>query len=168
MSTSTVAIVRAVAPENIDSFHRALDSVSQERKYLTFLEAPPLEEFRQFVLSMLKEGNPQFVAVVDGEVVGWCDIRRHFFPSHAHRGSLGMGIVRSYRGRGLGLQLLNAAMTQARELGFVRIEFSVRSDNSRAIALYEKVGFLREGTSRDAVFVDGRYFDVINMAMIYR
>jgi RimJ/RimL family protein N-acetyltransferase len=68
----------------------------------------------------------------------------------------------------LGLQLITAALKQARELGFVRIEFVVRADNARAIALYERVGFLREGASRDAVFVDGRYFDVINMAMIYR
>ncbi|GAA2829376.1 acetyltransferase (GNAT) family protein [Aminobacter aminovorans] len=79
-----------------------------------------------------------------------------------------MGIIRPYRERGLGLQLITAALKQARELGFVRIEFVVPADNARAIALYERVGFLREGASRDAVFVDGRYFDVINMAMIYR
>ncbi|WP_325058577.1 GNAT family N-acetyltransferase [Rhizobium mongolense] len=53
---------------------------------------------------MIENRHPQFVAVKDGEVVGWCDIRRHFFPSHAHRGSLGMGIIPAHRGLGLGLR----------------------------------------------------------------
>jgi RimJ/RimL family protein N-acetyltransferase len=63
---------------------------------------------------------------------------------------------------------MNATLQQARDAGFVRIEFDVRADNSRAIALYEKVGFVREGMVRDALFVDGAYYDAITMAMVDR
>lgn len=157
-----------VRPENILSFHKALDMVSRERKYLTFLEAPPLDRFREFVTTMIADGNPQFVALVEQEVVGWCDIRRHSHPAHAHRGSLGMGIIPSYRGQGLGFRLIDAAMKQARNAGFVRVELGVHADNERAIALYEKVGFIREGAARDAVFIDGKYVDTVNMAVVYR
>ena len=79
-----------------------------------------------------------------------------------------MGIVPAYRGRGLGFRLLNTALEQARGAGFVRIELDVYADNMRAIALYEKVGFVREGVVRDAVFVDGKYRDAIAMAMVDR
>ncbi len=79
-----------------------------------------------------------------------------------------MGIIASYRGQGLGFRLIDAAMKQARKAGFVRIELGVHADNERAIALYEKVGFIREGVARDAVFIDGRYVDTVNMAVIYR
>ena len=162
-----VAIV-PIAPEHIESFHRALDLVARERKYLTLLEAPPLPQTREFVLDLIKNGDLQFVALADGEVVGWCDIRRHFFAAHAHRGTLGMGVVPACRGRGLGLRLIQAVLDEARGAGFVRIELDVHADNARAIALYERIGFVREGVARDAVFVDGEYRDAIAMAMVDR
>ena len=153
---------------HIESFHHALDVVSRERKYLSFLEAPPLDQARRFVMDRIARGDPGYVAAVRGEVVGWCDITRHDRPIRAHRGALGMGIVPSYRGRGLGRKLINATVAQARKDGFVRIELFVHSDNARAITLYDKVGFVREGVQRDAVYIDGEYRDAIMMAIVER
>lgn len=79
-----------------------------------------------------------------------------------------MGIVPAYRGRGLGLKLINATLARARKAGFVRIELSVHADNARAISLYDKAGFVREGVQRDAVYVDGEYRDAIVMAIVER
>jgi RimJ/RimL family protein N-acetyltransferase len=162
------ATVAPIAPEHVEGFHRAVDTVARERKFLTLLEALPLPETRDFVLNNIKGGNPQFVALARGEVVGCCDIRRHFFSSHAHRGTLGMGIIPAYRGRGLGVRLLNATLKAAFGAGFVRVELDVHADNARAIALYDRVGFVREGTIRDAFFADGEYRDAITMALIRR
>jgi RimJ/RimL family protein N-acetyltransferase len=163
----TVAIV-PLALGHIESFHHALDIVSRERKYLSFLEAPPLDQARAFVVDRLERGDPGYVAIVRDEVVGWCDITRHDRPIHAHRGTLGMGIIPAYRGHGLGLKLINATVAQARKDGFVRVELFVHSDNARAIALYDKVGFVREGVQRDAVYIDGEYRDAIVMAIVER
>lgn len=79
-----------------------------------------------------------------------------------------MGIVPAYRGRGLGARLLNATLEAAFDAGFVRVELNVHADNGRAVALYDRVGFVREGTQRDAVFVDGEYRDAIAMALVRR
>jgi RimJ/RimL family protein N-acetyltransferase len=79
-----------------------------------------------------------------------------------------MGPTRAYRGRGLGFWLINAALKQASGAGFVRVELDVRADNTRAIALYDKVGFVREGVIRDAVFIDGEYYDSVMMAIVDR
>ncbi|RWK06020.1 GNAT family protein [Mesorhizobium sp.] len=160
--------IAPITPRDVESFHRALDIVARERKYLSFLEAPPVDQTRSFILDRIGRGDPGFVAVVRGEVVGWCDISRHDRQIHAHRGTLGMGIVPDYRGRGLGLRLISAALAEARKLGFVRIELSVHSDNARAVSLYEKVGFVREGAQRDAVRIDGQYLDTIMMAIVER
>ena len=83
-------------------------------------------------------------------------------------GTLGVGLVPAYRGRGLGSRLIEAALERARAAGFVRIELDVYADNARAIALYERLGFVREGVVRDAVFVDGEYRDAIAMALVER
>lgn len=157
-----------ITPDHIESFHRALDRVARERKYLSFLEAPPLDQVRRFILDRIAAGDPGLVAIVHGEVVGWCDISRLDRLIHAHRGSLGMGIVASHRGRGLGSRLIKATLAQARKAGFVRIELFVHADNARAIALYDKVGFVREGVQRDAIRIDGQYGDTIMMAIVER
>jgi ribosomal protein S18 acetylase RimI-like enzyme len=155
-----------LAVDHIEDFHSALDAVARERRYLLLLEAPPLEATRAFVLESLASGNPHFVASASGKVVGWCDIRRQFFASVAHRGALGMGVIPAYRGRGIGLQLLAATVEKAGQEGFARIEFEVRADNAPAIALYEKFGFVREGVVQRAVRIDGDYVDAIAMAML--
>ncbi len=166
---SDISHVRVVpiSPEHIDSFHSALDVVARERRYLTMLEATPLPETRDFVMAMIEKGNPQFVAVVGAEVVGWCDISRQFFPSHAHRGNLGMGVIPAFRGRGLGRRLIDATLRGAQEAGFRRIELDVYEHNTSAIALYEKVGFVREGVVRRAACIDNQFIDAISMALLF-
>ncbi len=168
MDAAATATIAPIAPEHIEGFWRALDIVARERKYLALLQARPLADTRDFVIDNIKNGHPQFVALADREVVGWCDIRRHPFPSRAHRGVLGMGIIPAYRGGGLGRRLIEATIEAAFAAGLVRIELDVHVDNARAAALYEKVGFAREGIVRDAVCIDGEYRDSIAMALIRR
>jgi RimJ/RimL family protein N-acetyltransferase len=162
-----VTIAR-MATEHVEGFYRALDFVARERKYLAFLEAPPLDSTRQFVMHNIAKGYPQFVAVAGGDVVGWCDVIPKARPIHAHSGSLGMGLLPPFRGQGIGAALIDVTLREARRLGFVRIELTVHADNERAIALYERVGFKKEGTMQDAALIDGQYKDVILMAIVDR
>lgn len=159
--------IEPIRAEHVESFHRALDAVSRERKYLSFLEAPPLEAVRAFVHDMIENGHPQFVAIADDDVIGWCDIRRVSRETRAHCGTLGMGILPAYRDKGLGARLMRQTLDAARQCGLHRIELSVHGDNARAIALYEKIGFVHEGRSRDAVLIDGHYTDSLQMAVIF-
>jgi ribosomal protein S18 acetylase RimI-like enzyme len=156
-----------ISEAHIESFHRTLDSVARERRYLAFLEAPPLDATRSFVRDMIAHGNPQFVAVTGGEVVGWCDVRRHPRPIYAHAGILGIGLLQPFRAQGVGRRLIGTALDAARAAGMIRVELSVRESNLNAIALYKSVGFAVEGLSRNAVKVDGVYENVIQMAVLF-
>lgn len=167
-SLSTTVEIAPIAAEFIGGYWRAVDTVARERRYLTLPEAFPLPETRKFVLRLMDKGEPMFVALANGEVVGWCDIQRDPFPAHAHRGTLGIGVIPDCRGRGVGSRLVDGALKQAFANSFVRVEFSVRADNSHAMRLYEKFGFVREGVVRDAIFVDGEYHDAIAMALVGR
>jgi len=71
-----------------------------------------------------------------------------------------MGVLAPWRGRGLGERLIRAALDAARERGFEKVELSVYATNPRARALYEKVGFVHEGTRVRGRKVDGAYDDV--------
>jgi RimJ/RimL family protein N-acetyltransferase len=63
---------------------------------------------------------------------------------------------------------MQAALQEAATRGYVRVELTVRADNARAISLYRKCGFAREGECRDAVFAGGKYEDLIMMANVDR
>ena len=156
-----------IAQDHVDGFHRALDIVARERRYLAFLEAPPIEAMQAFVLNNIKRGHPQFVAVSAGEVVGWCDVIPLDRPSLAHRGVLGMGLLPLFRGQGIGTKLIRSALAAARAFGLHRVELTVREPNTGALKLYKKVGFTIEGVQRDAVLVDGAYEDLVCMAVVF-
>lgn len=155
-----------IAAHHVEGFHAALDRVAREHLYLAFLEAPPLEATRAFVLTNIREQHPQFVAEVDDVVVGWCDVIRSDRPVFRHCGFLGIGLVAEYRGLGIGRALMIAAIEASFALGMARIELTVRADNARAIALYRRLGFLTEGHLRKQALVDGQFHDALVMALI--
>jgi RimJ/RimL family protein N-acetyltransferase len=163
----TVTIER-IRPEHIEGFHRAVDLVARERKYLAFLEGPPLEMSRAFVLNNISKGNPQYGVLSDAAVVGWCDIVRSSRPVYAHGGTLGMGVLPAFRGQGIGRRLIEATLMDARRIGLARVELTVHASNAPAITLYERVGFKHEGVKRDAVLIDGQFKDVSLMALVFR
>jgi hypothetical protein len=75
-------------------YHAALDQVARERRYLAFLEAPPLGDSTSFVQWLLGGAGLHYVAVTPAnEVVGWCDVVRNAREGFAHTGQLGMGVV---------------------------------------------------------------------------
>ncbi|MGO4741091.1 N-acetyltransferase family protein [Bosea sp. 2KB_26] len=156
--------VRDAAESDLAGCHRCLDDVAREGRWLSRLSAPPIEHYAAFVAGLREANAPQVVAV-EREVVGWCDIIPDASPVRAHVGSLGMGLLASHRGKGLGQRLLSLALDRARQRGLERIELSVRHDNAAARALYERLGFQIEGRRRRDWKCDGIYRDSILMAL---
>ena len=143
------------------------DHVARERRFLAMFQAPPPEEAHSFYRSVLADGQCH-VAVSDGRVVGWCDILPSFGESRRHVGTLGMGLLPEFRGRGIGSRLLQAAISTAWGRGLSRIELTVREDNLRAKALYERMGFENEGVRKHSMLVDGKFHDCFSMALLRR
>jgi len=159
--------VLPIAEEHIVGFHSSLDRVARERRYLAFLEAPPLPETEAFVRKNIAQHNPQFVAVEANTVVGWCDITPMERVVFAHCGSLGMGVIPEYRGKGIGRRLIEVTLNAARAKGLARIDLQVREDNIPALSLYQRFGFVIEGVKRQAFCVDGSYFNLVSMALLF-
>jgi RimJ/RimL family protein N-acetyltransferase len=153
--------------QHVDGFHHVLGVVARERKYIGFVEPPPIEGTRAFVKSIVAGAGVQMLAVTDGgTVVGWCDITPNPHEGFRHAGRLGMGLLPDYRGRGLGRQLVIDAVRAVRAAGMERIELEVFASNTRAIGLYEALGFVHEGIKRRARKLDGAYDDNVMMALL--
>jgi len=156
-----------IAADYIEGFRAALDSVAREQRYLAMLEAPPIDEVTRFVKEGIASGTPQMVAIADEKIVGWCDVWRKPRAALKHSGILGMGVIESYRGRGIGKALMGSALQAAKERGFTRIELTVRVDNPRAKRLYEQFGFVEEGVCRRHMCINGECTDSYLMAVLY-
>jgi RimJ/RimL family protein N-acetyltransferase len=154
--------------EHVEGFCRAVDAVARERRYIGLLEGPALEAGRAFVEHVIAGGGVHLVALdASGAVVGWCDIERRRREGFRHVGRLGIGMVPEVRGRGLGRRLMMEGIDAARRQGMERIELEVFASNTRAIALYESLGFRHEGRKRHARKLDGAYDDDVLMALLF-
>jgi RimJ/RimL family protein N-acetyltransferase len=72
----------------------------------------------------------------------------------------------SYWGKGYGTEATRLITRYAFEsLNFHRVWLHVYDFNLRGIAIYEKVGYKKEGVLRQHTYREGRYHDVITMAI---
>jgi ribosomal protein S18 acetylase RimI-like enzyme len=158
--------VRTIAVEDAESFHACLDLVAREGTFLALLQAPPLEELKSFVRGNIERGVPQVVALAESRVVGWCDIVPGWHHTLRHCGSLGMGLLPEYRGRGLGRELFQECLQLAVQAGVTRVELEAREDNERALHLYRQLGFTVEGRKVRGMRVNGEYVGTIAMSLL--
>jgi putative acetyltransferase len=162
------ATIAPLREEHFAELRSVLDAVAREGRYLAFLRAPPIDEAFAFYRGILDRDSPHFVALASDRVVGFCDVLPTHGEARAHIGILGIGLLPEFRGCGNGASLMTAAIDRAWEKGLARIELTVRSDNIRAKRLYERFGFLTEGTNRRAFCVGGQYFDSFSMGLLRR
>ncbi len=68
--------------------------------------------------------------------------------------------------RGLGTEAVRLSMGHAFAAGLHRVELDVYDFNTRARHIYEKVGFVLEGTKREALRFDDRWVDCHVMGLL--
>ena len=147
-------------------FHAVVDFPDEDIDPMLFEDAAALLDYLKIVggetdnLSFGAEGVPlapeeeqaylrtqvdspdhvQYLARVDGELIGTASLNRK--PGRMrHRGVFGISLKRAWWGCGAASALTEAVLAFARENGFAQLDIEVRSDNVRAIRLYEKFGF---------------------------
>lgn len=80
----------------------------------------------------------------------------------------GVGIHPDFAGKGHGIKMMNEAIGLAKERGFRRVELSTYVSNEKAIRLYEKAGFVKEGIMRKFAYLknENTYIDEVLMSCI--
>jgi ribosomal protein S18 acetylase RimI-like enzyme len=147
----------------IPAWRAAAESVAAERVFLGRVVLPPFDPVSGFPLNVIENRWPMYCAVDGPQVVGWADIVPDGIPECAHRGRLGMGVIASHRGKGLGAGLLQACLDHAPRCGIEKAELTVYTSNVAAIALYRKFGFVEYGLQKDYRRLDGVAYDALLM-----
>ncbi|KNF09030.1 acetyltransferase, ribosomal protein N-acetylase [Gottschalkia purinilytica] len=74
---------------------------------------------------------------------------------------------KDYWGKGYGTEALKLLLDYAfLEMNLHRVSLRVFSFNNNAIKLYEKLGFKYEGSSRQSLFREGTWHDIIHMGIL--
>jgi putative acetyltransferase len=159
-------LVRVCSPSDADAFTECF--LDPSVYWGTFqLPYPPKELWRGRLKAQSTEPRHMMVAEIDGKVVGNLALHGFSNPRRAHIWWLGIGVHRQYQGAGVGHQLMATAMEFADQwLAARRIELTVYVDNTRAIKLYERHGFVLEGRNRCSAFRDGAYVDAFMMGRL--
>ena len=157
-------LIRALEPEDIPELTEAWN---QPGAYSGTLQLPYVSvDARRKRSAAAPPTLTRLVAVIDGKVIGCLGLER-FEGRRSHVGQFGVAVHDAYVGRGAGTALLAAALDLADNwLNLKRVELSVYADNSRAIALYERFGFEREGVQRAYSWRNGAYADSLTMARL--
>lgn len=103
----------------------------------------------------------------DGEhLVGLVALSPESMTKLSHKAMLyGMYVAPSHRSQGLGRALLSAALDLAQDAPAIRkVCLYVNLSQQAAVNLYLSLGFVPFGHERDAICVDGRYYDEWLMA----
>lgn len=99
------------------------------------------------------------VAIFEGKIVGLIEIQQEKRRRLNHCGILAMGIVPSWRNRGVGKLLLRELIAWFKEYSDLNIiHLNVMADNQNAIGLYQKFGFRHDGIRRNYIRVGPNLF----------
>ena len=162
--------IRPADPSDAEQLARLADDVSSEPEgWLISIagEWRSASDERRYLKALRRYAHAAvFVAEWDdGEIVGRLSVGRDPHPASAHVADIGLMVASAARRQGVGRALLEAAIAWGRSAGVRKLELHVFPWNEAAIALYEAVGFEREGYRKGHYRRgDGGYVDAILMA----
>jgi RimJ/RimL family protein N-acetyltransferase len=144
--------------------------------FLRFYDTPPAtprnedQLSRRFDLSQTSSELFLFAIrlLIDDGIIGLLEFDGINWWNRTTFVSIGIGEAEQ-RGRGYGLDAMSAGLRFAfHELNLHRVCLTVFSYNEPAIALYERLGFTREGVYREHLERDGRRYDMILYGLLRR
>lgn len=164
------ALIREATPDDAVRLLRYLDEVTAETDFLAMGPGElnwPEEKERQFIEDHRQADNKLLlVAEIEGQIAGILGYTGDDRPRLRHTGEFGITISRACWGLGLGTALIRYMIGWAQTSGVVRkIGMRVRIDNERALRLYDRFGFVREGTITRYFAVAGRFHDAYLMGL---
>lgn len=157
-------IIRKAELRDAASIVKAEQEIAQEPGFFCSL---PSELSVQNVKNTIESSNGvYFVAELNGHLAGHAFLEILPLQSLKHIAQLNIAVHKRFQNRGIGTLLMNRIIEWAKESKLIeKIELNVRASNTRAIALYKKMGFFEEGCLTHRVKTITGYIDDILMSL---
>ena len=157
--------LRSAGPQDAEAVLAYLEGTTAETPYL--LREPGESSFslgqeQQFLQGRLDSPRDlMLLGFYKGELAGSCALASVGpFQRVAHRCEVSIALYQKFCGKGIGTAMMTALLAQAKAAGYEQAELTVMAENRPAVALYERLGFVRCGTlPHNMKYADGHYDD---------
>jgi len=124
-----------------------------------------VEQEERFIESMqTSQTSALFVGLINDKIVSVGNISAHARERISHNCDIAVSVRKAFWGAGIGTCLMNELIDFAKQTNKLEIvHLGVRSDNTRAIALYERLGFQKIGSYPGFFKIDGKFYDEVLM-----
>ncbi|KAK8061933.1 hypothetical protein PG994_008299 [Apiospora phragmitis] len=101
--------------------------------------------------------------------IGFLFLHKYISDTTAHlrRTRISIQLAKPYQGKGYGTEAIRWVLAWTFQwAGLHRVEIAAASYNERAVKLYTKLGFTMEGRQREAVFMNGEWYDIVSFGIL--
>ncbi|KKU81001.1 hypothetical protein A2875_05275 [Candidatus Gottesmanbacteria bacterium RIFCSPHIGHO2_01_FULL_46_14] len=149
-------VFRTLDNRDLDGMLGYINNLIAEDTYIGMYGKPVTREEEEKVLSEMLEkiekGDQVWIVVeINGRHSGSGEVRRNHMRRQKHVADLGISLRKEYRGEGIGTELMNLLIDEARTMGLTLVTRGCFENNEGACHLYEKMGFSRAGVIPNAI-----------------
>ncbi|MGX2959648.1 N-acetyltransferase family protein [Peribacillus sp. JNUCC 23] len=164
-------LIREIKPEDAESFVSLIRQVESEADFM-LMEAGERKisnEQQRKRLEQMEEEAKSTILVAEqdgGKLVGYLIAIGGNARRNKHSVYLVIGILKEYRGRGIGTKLFQKIEEWAITHNILRLELTVVTQNEVGVSLYKKMGFEIEGTKRNSLMIEDTLFNEYYMSKL--
>lgn len=165
-------IIRGAELKDIKLMSKFLDQIGKDSSFTLIYEGQIFDKrlMKKNWKNIIKSSTSLLIgAYAEDQIVGQLFFRVPT-PEHPwtkHIGKFGMMVTKDYWGEGIGSKLMDIMIEFAKTIRLSKIEAMVRTDNDRALKLYERKGFVIEGTKQNSAFIHDEFKDEYFIAKIF-
>ncbi len=165
--------LRSLRWDDLDDCVRFINNLVEERSTVSDLgiiadRKQTRDEESEWLAHTLMEveggGVISVCAEVDGRIVANGEVTRGRYADTREHGVLGISVLRSHRGVGIGSIMMKTLMRESLRAGLKSLQLEVFANNAQAIHVYEKSGFEQVGRIPRKIHRGSRFFDIVLMA----
>lgn len=163
--------LRSPEPYDAEKMIAYLKATAEETEYgLSYPEEMDftLKDEKDFITNYAEDKGSIMISAFDGDRLAGnaslcCVMDR---KKTWHRATFGIAIRKSDWGQGLGRKILSELIEFAKQSGYELLELEVAADNTTAVELYKRIGFVTYGIRpRSLRLKSGEYYDELLMVI---
>ena len=165
-------MIRFIMEKDAEPFLELCKKIDGETEFMLFEKgerATTIEQQQNTIKKITQSSNSAiFVAEIEGELVGYLMAIGSKPKRTRHSVYIVVGVKYENIGKGIGTQLFKELEIWAKAIGVIRLELTVRLNNTSAISLYKKLGYEIEGIKKASCIIDGNFVDSYYMSKILK
>ncbi len=146
LEDGTRAILRPLIPQDEQALVDFFKSMPEEDMIYLRDEVKDPQVVKHWCQTLDYEVTLPLIADLEGKIIGDATLHQEKRGWKSHIGSIRVVIHPQFRGRGIGRALVGELIQLALDIGLVKLDAEFMAEQTRQIAIFEKMGFVQMAT----------------------